>query len=128
MRNLQPLSTMLTLNHGEVWLANLNPGHGTEPGKTRPVLIVQSQALLDVGHPSTLVLPLTTRLIEGAEPLRLRLPAQDQLEQDSDVLVDQLRAVNNRRLAGQALATCDAEFMRRVYAALCEVMGVPNAG
>ena len=35
---------------GEIWLANLNPQRGTEPGKTRPVLIVQSQALLDVGH------------------------------------------------------------------------------
>ena len=118
---------MLKLNHGEVWLANLNPGRGTEPGKTRPVLIVQSQALLDAGHPSTLVLPLTTRLTDDAEPLRLRLPAQDQLEQDSDALVDQLHAVDSRRLIGQVLATCDAEFMRRVCAALCEVMDVPNA-
>lgn len=118
---------MLKLNHGEVWLANLNPGRGTQPGKTRPVLIVQSQALLDAGHPSTLVLPLTTRLIEDAEPLRLRLPAQDQLKQDSDVLVDQLRAVDNKRLIGQALATYDAECMRRVYAALCEVLDIPNA-
>lgn len=113
---------MLKLKHGEVWLANLNPGRGTETGKTRPVLIVQSQALLDAGHPSTLVLSLTTRLIEDAEPLRLRLPAQDQLEQDSDILVDQLRALDNRRLMGKALAACDAMFMRRVCAALCEVM------
>ena len=28
---------------GEVWLANLNPRRGTEPGKTRPVLVVQAQ-------------------------------------------------------------------------------------
>lgn len=127
MRTLKPLSMMLRLNHGEVWLASLNPERGTEPGKTRPVLIVQSQALLDSGHPSTLVLPLTTRLIEDAEPLRLRLPAQDQLERGSDVLVDQLRALDNRRFMGKALSTCDAEFMRRIYAALCEVMDVPNA-
>jgi len=46
------------LRRGEVWLADLNPPHGTEPGKTRPVLIVQSQALLDAGHPSTYVIPL----------------------------------------------------------------------
>ncbi len=26
---------------GEIWLANLNPRRGTEPGKSRPVLIVQ---------------------------------------------------------------------------------------
>ena len=27
-------------DRGEVWLADLNPRQGTEPGKTRPVLIV----------------------------------------------------------------------------------------
>ena len=54
---------------GEIWLADLNPRRGTEPGKTRPVLIVQAQALLEAEHPSTLVIPLTTRLVEDAEPM-----------------------------------------------------------
>lgn len=35
---------------GSVWLANLNLGRSTEPGKIRPVLIVQSQALLEADH------------------------------------------------------------------------------
>ena len=70
---------------GSVWLANLNPGRGAEPGKIRPVLIVQSQALLDAEHPSTLIImPLTTRLADDAEPLRLRIPAQGRLMKDSD--------------------------------------------
>lgn len=55
---------------GAIWLANLNPRRGAEPGQTRPVLIVQSQALLAAGHPSTLIIPLTTNLIEDAEPPR----------------------------------------------------------
>lgn len=83
---------------GEVWLANLNPRRGTEPGKTRPVLIVQAQALIDAGHPSTLAVPLTTNLIDDAEPLRIRVPAQASLSRDSDLLIDQLRAIDNRRL------------------------------
>jgi mRNA interferase MazF len=65
------------LKQGEVWLANLNPGKGSEPGKTRPVLIVQGQALLDAEHPSTLIIPLTTNLLEDAEPLRIRIAARD---------------------------------------------------
>ena len=77
---------------GEVWLAHLDPRRGTEPGKTRPVLIVQSQALLDAGHPSTLIIPLTTNLVEDAEPLRIRVPASGRLRQASDLLIDQLRA------------------------------------
>ncbi len=54
-------------NRGEVWLANLDPTHGTEPGKTRPVLVVQAQALLDANHPSALIIPLTTSLVDDAE-------------------------------------------------------------
>lgn len=59
-----------------MWLANLSPLRGTEPGKRRPVLIVQAQALIYAGHPSTLIIPFTTNLINDAEPLRFRVLAQ----------------------------------------------------
>lgn len=107
---------------GEIWLANLNPGRGTEPGKTRPVLIVQSQALLDVDHPSTLVVPLTTRLIDDAAPLRLRVPAGGDLEQDSDLLLDQIRAIDNNRLVKGPLQRCSAALLAQVDQALREVL------
>ncbi len=58
-------------NRGEIWLADLDPRRGTEPGKTRPVLVVQSQALLDADHPSTLVVPLTTKLVD--DPTKIRV-------------------------------------------------------
>lgn len=111
-------------NRGEVWLADLNPRRGTEPGKTRPVLIVQSQALLDADHPSTLVVPLTTRLVEDAEPLRLRVPALGDLRQDSDLLLDQLRAIDNRRLRHGPLLRLSSAFMAQVNQALREVLDV----
>ena len=119
------LSAMSKIKHGEVWLANLNPVRGTEPGKSRPVLVVQSQAMLDAGHASTIVLPLTTRLLDGAEPLRLRLMAQSRLEADSDILIDQVRAIDNRRLIDGPLLSCTQEMMARVYAALSDVMDMP---
>lgn len=109
---------------GSIWLANLNPRRGTEPGKTRPVLIVQSQALLDADHPSTLIVPLTTRLTDDAEPLRLRIPAQGRLKKDSDLLLDQLRAIDNERLTEGPLAQCSSQFMLRVKNALGEVLGI----
>lgn len=111
-------------NHGEIWLANLNPGRGTEAGKIRPVLILQNQALLDAEHPSTLILPLTTNLIDGAEPLRLRIPAQGGLDKTSDLLTDQLRAVDNKRLIEGPLLKLDDEAMGRVYQAVTEVLGL----
>ena len=107
---------------GEIWLANLDPQHGTEPGKTRPVLLVQSQALMDAGHPSTLVIPLTTRLVDDAEPLRIRVPASGRLLRDSDLLIDQLRAIDNRRLARGPITRLPAALMEKVEAAMLEVL------
>lgn len=112
--------------NGEVWLANLNPGRGTEPGKMRPVLVVQGQGLLDAGHPSTLIVPLTTRLVDDAEPLRLRVPARERLDHDSDLLIDQLRAIDNRRLSTGPLARLSREDMLAVYRAIGEVLEIPQ--
>lgn len=79
----------------DIWLADLNPSMGTEPGKTRPVVVIQTD-LLNEFHPSTLVCPITTNVIREIELLRVHL-RKGQLEQPSDVLVDQIRAIDNRR-------------------------------
>ena len=109
---------------GEIWLANLNPGKGTEPGKIRPVLIVQCQDLLDASHPSTLIIPLTTKLVDNAEPLRFRIPAEGRLEKDSDLLIDQLRAIDNRRLVDGPLLSCPLSLMAQIDRCLTELLGL----
>lgn len=82
----------------EIWLANLEPGFGTEAGKTRPVLIVQTD-LLNKVHPSTLVCPITTNIKPESKILRVHLGEEStNLEKDCDVMIDQLRAIDNRRL------------------------------
>ena len=113
---------------GEIWVANLGPGGGREPGKTRPVLLVQAQALITVDHPSTLIVPLTTNLIDEGEPLRVRIPASGKLRQDSDLLIDQLRAVDNRRLVRGPLTRLSAELMTRVGRAICGVLDIVDVG
>ena len=80
----------------DIWLADLNPTIGTEPGKTRPVVIVQTDLLNDI-HLSTVVCPITTNVKLEAEILRVHLQ-KGQLDKLSDVLVDQIRAIDNRRL------------------------------
>lgn len=79
----------------EIWLADLNPRFGTEPGKTRPVVVLQTDLLNDI-HPSTIICPVTTRVIREAEILRVHL--KKNLEKPSDILVDQIRAIDNKRL------------------------------
>jgi mRNA interferase MazF len=83
---------------GVLYLANLDPRAGTEPGKVRPVLVVQTDLLNDAGHPSTWVLPCTTRLT-GENLLRVELPAGIAGNRDAcEVMVDQSRAIDDRRL------------------------------
>lgn len=115
------------IKHGEIWLANLNPTRGTGAGKCRPVLIVQDQALLDVQHPSTLIVPLTTKLFDKAEPLRIRIKAQAGLKHDSDLLIDQIRAIDNKRLIDGPLFRCKEKLMQQIYEAICEVMGMMDS-
>ena len=111
-------------NRGEIWLANLNPGKGTEPGKIRPVLIIQCQELLDICHPSTLIIPLTTNLIDDTVPLRLRIPAGKKLAKDSDLLVDQMRAIDNKRLVEGPLLRCPPPLLTEIDRCLVEVLGL----
>lgn len=106
----------------DVWLANLNPSKGTEPGKIRPVVIIQSDLLNKVGHPSTLVCPITSQLSEAENVLRVKLDTVETgLEQDSEVLVDQIRALDNQRLLqqlGKIGADQSAELLWKLKAIL----------
>jgi len=81
-----------------LYLADLNPRRGTEPGKIRPVVVIQTDLLNEI-HPSTLICPLTTQVTKEAMILRVHVPKGDVsgLDQDSDILVDQVRAIDNRR-------------------------------
>ena len=82
----------------DVWLADLNPRFGTEPGKSRPVVIIQTDLLTEVGHPSTIVCPLTTNVIPDASILRVHLTKKEAgTTKPSDILVDQVRAIDNQR-------------------------------
>ncbi len=80
-----------------IYLADLNPHMGTEPGKIRPVVAVQTDLLNNI-HPSTIVCPLTTKIARDADILRVHVSARDAgLQTESDILVDQIRAIDNRR-------------------------------
>jgi mRNA interferase MazF len=114
-------------NRGDVWLANLNSPNGTERGKTRPVLIVQAQALLEAGHPSTLVISLTTNVITDAEPLRVGATPTEGLRRRSDLLIDQLRAIENRRLVQGPLARLSPALLREVGDAIRAVLDLDEA-
>ena len=85
----------MKLKQYDLWLADLSPAMGTEPGKTRPVVIVQTDLLNDF-HPSTIICPITTNVKLDVEILRVHL-TKSQLSKSSDILIDQIRAIDNKR-------------------------------
>ncbi len=93
----------MAYKRGGIYLANFNPSKGTEAGKIRPCVVMQSDLLNEAGHPSTTVLPLTTQLIDDAAPLRYRINSRDNLKTDSDIMLDQTRTIDNQRIKGNIL-------------------------
>ena len=81
-----------------LYLANLEPSFGAEPGKLRPVVVVQTDDL-NCCHPTTIACCLTTNL-KPASLLRVHVPANSVsgLSQDSDIMVDQIRSIDAKRI------------------------------
>jgi mRNA interferase MazF len=112
------------VQRGEVWTVDFEPqSHREEPGKAgRPALVLQTDALNQAGHASTIVIPGTSQADPGYDdlfPLRVRLPpnAGNGLRHTTDLLVDQVRAISNRRLM-KRLGAVDATSLARVEQAL----------
>ena len=123
----RPISTRqmpMACKRGGIYLANFNPSKGTEPGKIRPCIIMQSNLLNEAGHPSTTVLPLTTQLIEDAAPLRYRVVAREGLESDSDIMLDQTRTIDNRRITSELLTILTEKEINEVEAYWRIVLGL----
>lgn len=90
---------LMTVCKGEIWLVNLNPQKkSNEIGKTHPAVVIQNDILNQSDYATVIVLPMTTVLINDAEPLRFRVKKRTGLESDSDVLVAHARAVDKERL------------------------------
>ncbi|MEZ4826126.1 MAG: type II toxin-antitoxin system PemK/MazF family toxin [Bacteroidia bacterium] len=89
----------MEISQFEIWIADLNPQIGTEPGKTRLVVVIQTNLLNKLPHPSTIICPITTNVKNGAEILRVHLKkGTANIIQDCDIMVDQIRAIDNKRL------------------------------
>jgi len=114
----------MACKRGGIYLANFNPSKDTEPGKIRPCIVMQSNLLNEAGHPSTTVIPLTTLLIEDAAPLRYRMVARDGLESDSDMMLDQTRTIDNRRITSELLTFLTEQEISEVEAYWRIVLGL----
>jgi len=89
----------MSIKQYEVWIADLNPQLGTESGKIRPVLVIQTNLLNRIPHPSTIICPITTNIQKDSDILRIHLEKGiANMHESCDVMIDQIRAIDNKRL------------------------------
>ena len=109
---------------GAIYLANFNPSKGSEPGKIRPCLVLQNDALNSESHKTTVALPLTTQLIDDGHPMRFTIKARDNLQRDSQIMIDQIRTIDNRRFSGDALTVLNEFELSQVEDFVQSVLGI----
>ena len=101
-------------DRGSIYLAKLYPSKGHEPGKTRPVLILQTDMLNHIGHTTVIIVPLTTQLSSHTYPLRYGIKKRDKLTENSELLCDQIRAIDRNRLIPEKLASLSEKEMLEI--------------
>lgn len=112
------------MRRGEVWVANLNPNRGTEIGNVRPVLVLQADWFSRSQNYTVIVLPLTVQVRPEAEPLRVTLAPRDRLLRPCQVIVEQPRTLDRRRLGDGPLTRLTADELLAVEQSLLSVLGV----
>ncbi len=118
------------VKRGEIWEVDLDPQtHKEEPGKrNRPALVIQTNLLNNAGHPTTIIIPGTTIIRRDQDyfPLRVALVNQHGLREETDLLIDQIRAISNARFMGNGpLTTLTANHLKRVEEAIKLLTGPP---
>ena len=94
---------------GDIVTVNLNPKKGHEVGKVRPAVIISGDdenSMLD----TLILMPLSTDLIENMNPYRLRITKRDKLNQDSDILINQIRTLSKQRIGEKIAQLSDNEY------------------
>jgi mRNA interferase MazF len=118
------------VKRGQVWEVDFEPQtHREEPGKRgRPALVIQTNILNAAGHATTIVIPGTTNTYRDAQgdgyPLRVALGKLGKMKEETDLLVDQIRTISNRRLMGdKPITELPRTHMKRVEEALRILVG-----
>ena len=99
----------MELNRGDIVIVNLYPKKGDEVGKIRPAVIISGDdenAILD----TVILMPLSTDRIDNMTPYRMRIVAREGLKEDSDILINQIRALSKARIKEKNAKITSAEY------------------
>jgi len=113
----------IKIQRGDMFYEDLAYGIGSEQNGYRPVLIIQN----NIGNKfsNTVIIAIITSRIKGktALPTHCYIKAQQGLDRDSLVLLEQIRTIDKARLE-EHIGALDHEAMRMVNKALSISVGL----
>jgi len=113
----------VTVHRGEVWLAELNPIRGSEQAGTRPVLVLQNDAINSFTR-TVLAVPFTSNLRRATLPSCVQIRKGDGgLTSDSVALCHQLRVLDKSRLV-RKLGTVSSKSLDWVEGCVLFTLGI----
>lgn len=96
------------LTRGGIYLARLDPAKKAEIRKIRPIIILNSQIILNASPPIIFVCPLSSKSQTEFSKLHFELEVRDNLQAKSYALVEHCRSITINRVVHPRLAqtTC----------------------
>ncbi len=108
---------------GDIFLINFEPSFGSEQGRIRPALIIQNN-ILNKFSPLTIAAPITSKVYGKEYPTNVSISKKDsRLNKDSTVLLNQIRAVDKRRII-KKIGSLDLYLMNQVDRAIKISLGL----
>ena len=97
-----------------IYLADLEPSFGAEPGKSRPVVVIQPNVLNETLE-TTIVCPLTTNT-KNVPIIRVAISSSkvSGLNENSDIMLDQIRSIDMRRLKKHIGSLNDQQIQKTI--------------
>ncbi len=112
------------MRRGEIWWADIPAPRGSEPGYSRPVLVVQTDPFNESAIRTVVVVVFTSNLSRAAAPgnvlCRKRVTG---LREDSVANVSQLASFDKSWLRSR-ICTLPQHLLRQVEAGLRQVLGL----
>ena len=113
----------MTILRGEIWLAELSPVRGSEQAGTRPVLVMQTNAI-NRFTTTVLVIPFTTNLRRASLPSCIQVSAgEGGLSSESVALCHQLRVLDKTRLT-KRLGEVGAATLEKIETCVLFTLGI----
>lgn len=113
------------VRRGEVYLANLGKGIGSEEQGIRPVVVVQN----DLGNkhsPTIIIIPMTKRIEDKNKiPTHVRIIPFGNMKYDATIMAEQIKVLDKRRIK-HYIDTLPEDYMKKINVALKIAIGLAD--